>query len=70
MKLTPQIMDKLVKYRNNTNQPDFQKIFPNDNENHLWGKFDEIYKRDVLIFYRSLDEINKPLLIDYINKNY
>tara|TARA_R110002050_G_scaffold295327_1_gene454073 strand:- start:2058 stop:2270 length:213 start_codon:yes stop_codon:yes gene_type:complete len=70
MKLTSQIMDKLVKYRNNTNQPDFQKIFPDDNLHHLWGKFDNTYKKDVLIFYNSLDDINKPLLIDYINKNY
>jgi hypothetical protein len=63
-------MDKLVSFRISTNLPEFRKIFPNNSLDRLWGKFDKIYNRNVLLFYNYLDKINKPFLLDCINKNY
>ncbi len=64
--LVKNLLNNLCSFRSSADEEEFIFIFNGRIYQHLWHKFVDIYDRDVIAFYNSLDTDNRILFEYYI----
>lgn len=62
------ILKGLWKFQYNANPELFQAIFGNNMGSHLWDRFSFEEDRNLLNFFKVLDDDNRLRLTDYLKK--